>query len=86
MSNNNFYKLCDELRPVIQRKVMVREHLIETQVAVSLYFDQNVVATHCDRMRKTANTIWSVLIPVQYSTCLIRVGFSQKRSGFKRKP
>ena len=52
MGKDNFYKLCGELRPFIQRKVTnIRLPVpVETQLALTLYYlpDEG-------RLRKTAN-------------------------------
>ena len=50
MGKDNFYKLCGELRPFIQRKVTnIRLPVpVETQLALTLYYLP-------DEVRKTAN-------------------------------
>ena len=52
MGKNNFFKLCDELRPFLEKKSTSMRHSIsvEKQVAVTLYYlaDEG-------RLRKAAN-------------------------------
>lgn len=52
MSKDNFYKLCGELRPFIERKVtnMRLPVSVETQVASTIYYLSDE-----GRLRKTAN-------------------------------
>lgn len=52
MSRVNFYKLCDELRPYIERQVTVMRSPVEVerQVALTLYYLSDE-----GRLRKTAN-------------------------------
>ena len=52
MDKDNFYKLCGELRPFIERKVtnMRLPVSVETQVALTLYYLSDE-----GRLRKTAN-------------------------------
>ena len=52
MGKDNFYKLCGELRPFIERKVtnMRLPVSVETQVALTLYHLSDE-----GRLRKTAN-------------------------------
>ena len=52
MGKDNFYKLCGELRPFIERKVtnMRLPVSVETQVALTLYYLSDE-----GRLRKTAN-------------------------------
>ena len=52
MGKDNFYKLCSELRPFIERKVtnMRLPVSVETQVALTLYYLSDE-----GRLRKTTN-------------------------------
>lgn len=52
MGKDNFYKLCGELRPFIERKVtnMRLPVSVETQVASTIYYLSDE-----GRLRKTAN-------------------------------
>lgn len=68
MSGHPFYRLCEELRPFIQRQAtnMRLPVDVETQVAVSL--------TDEGKLRKSANALWTILVRRVTNAVAIQLG------------